>query len=294
MTKTKRNIMLVLLAVGLLIAAPSIIISSIDTVRQSKQQDSKIQRMYNFDDIFDYFKVTELKDIKIVEEGDITSISLYGLTFMPVNFTDKSELAKNMRNYVPYLDFFPKWTQTMIAGGCDRLSANVFIKLQPKDALTKQISMSIQDKCFGHLEVTFTALNLSGDAFKAVKTDFLDTEFKKAATQIKTNDVKISASTQIFGKNYKEIALAEQSNVIGGDNELKEKALSAYSDLMKQKNVNANAQDMNYAALKKLLEISPAQWDEKSVNIGLQIHFTEPITLNKALDFIPNMVLTVE
>ena len=67
-----------------------------------------------------------------------------------------------------------------------------------------------------------------------------------------------------------------------------------YSDLMKNNNVNSDAQALNIKALEKLVNISPERWNDGERIIGLQIHFTDPVSLYKALEFIPNMVLSVQ
>jgi hypothetical protein len=293
MTQKNKNIIWLVVIIGVLITAPSLIISSIDTIRQSRQQDSRILRKYNFDDVFEHFKITDVKDIKISEEAENVSINIYGINFNPIHFTDKAELAKNLRNYVPYVDFFRKWPETMIAGGCDSLSADVSFKIQSQIDF-HQVLMTIQDKCFGKAEISFTALNFNSEVFNAVKKDFLNLKFENAAKRLRTDDIKVSAVMRPFGKNYKDAALAQQSDIIGRDEDLKEKALQEYADFMKKNNVKSKAQDINSNALKNLLDITPARWEGKDVTVNWQIHFTEPITLNKALEFIPNMVLSIQ
>ncbi len=282
------------IAVIALIFISAIAIYKTNTVKQSDGFESKITDKYGLDNLFKHFKITKADDVKVTEDGKTKSINFYGLNFSPVNFVYKSDLINNMREYVPYIDFFEKWPQTMIAGGCRDLSADVTLQIKPLDIGYHQALFTLQDKCFGHIELSMSFLNFSDKNYDEIKSDLLNLKFRDAANKIITDDIKVSATVQTFGKNYKEAAEAGQSDVIGKDKNLTIRTLKEYSDLMKKNNVNSDAQALNIKALERLVNISSKQWEDKERNIGLQIHFTDPVNLNKALEFIPNMVLSVQ
>ena len=294
MTKKSRNITLLTLAVLVLIFAPSIIVFSIDKVRETQEQGDRLLREYNFNKIYNYLKLSAPKDAKIVEENGITIINLSEVSFKPMDLISRADLMENMRSYKPYVDFFDKKAESLIVGGCSSMLLNVLIRFQPATEANKAKALvSLQDKCFGKIELSFSILNYSSETFGLFKKNLLNLKFKEAGEILETDDIQLVITPQTFGKNYKEAAEAQQSNIIGKDKELQAKALSAYKKFMDDKNLNSEAKEINYEALKKLMDITPSQWAEKEINVVTQIHFTKAVTLSKALYFVPNMVTSI-